>query len=93
MDRNCWTFIAIAASALILAREVTIAQTAADENLIGLAKNKFGDISSEEERKVFEIFFQKTQDGETADLNPGRETLTDPVYADRWGRERIIQAG
>ena len=67
MDRNCWTFIAIMASALILAGKVTIAQTAADEDLVTLANKKFTAFSSDEEKKAFETFFQNTQDGKDCD--------------------------
>jgi hypothetical protein len=63
MDRNSWTFTAIVASALILAGKVTIAQSAAGEDLIALAHEKFKQFSSDAESQAFETFFQKTQDG------------------------------
>jgi hypothetical protein len=74
MDRNYRTFTAIVASALILAGKVTIAQTAADEDLITLAHEQFKQFSSDVESQAFETFFQKThdaqktQDGKSVDL-------------------------
>jgi hypothetical protein len=94
-------FIGIVASALLLAGKVTLAQTANDEDLITLARKKFSDFTSDEERKAFETFFKKTQDGEKVDLTPELKAVTDPrdlkllmdpVYADLWGKDRMIKA-
>jgi hypothetical protein len=81
-----------------------MAQIAADEGQIYyFAKQhfKYESIRSEEEKRAFDTFFQKTQDGEQADLTPDLKTvtdtldskiLTDPVYAVLWQRDRVIQA-
>jgi hypothetical protein len=64
-------------------------------------EKKFTDLSSEEEKKAFETFFQKTQYGQKVDLTPPSQTetdslddkiVTDPVYADLWGKGRTIKA-
>ena len=97
-DFRC--FIGIIAGALLLVGKV-IAQTAADEDLITLARKKFGNFESDEERKAFERFFEETQDGGKADLTPELKSvtdardlklLTDPVYASLWGEDRVIRA-
>jgi sRNA-binding regulator protein Hfq len=101
MRGNFRCFIGIVASALLLAGKVTMAQTAAADDLITLAHKKFSNFKSEEEGKAFETFFAKTQDGEKADLTPELKAvtdprdlkiLTDPVYAGLWGEDRVIKA-
>jgi hypothetical protein len=101
MRGNFRCFIGIVASAVLLAGKVTMAQTAAADDLVTLAHKKFGNFRSEEERKAFETFFEKTQDGEKADLTPDLKPvtdprdlkiLTDPVYAGLWGEDRVIKA-
>src|SRR5690348_4805731 len=100
MGHNCRSFIAIVASTLFIVGKITMAETAPDESLITLAHKKFTNFGSDEERKAFEKFFQKTQDGEKADLTPELRTdadadplenkiLTEPVYAGLWGKDRV----
>lgn len=94
-------FVQIVANILFLAGTCTIAQTGANEGLMTLAHNKFNDFSSVAEKNAFEVFFQKTADGQKVDLTPQFETgtdpqdikiLTDPTYADLWGEARTIKA-
>jgi hypothetical protein len=94
-------FVQLVASILFLAGSTTIAQTGANEGLMTLAQSKFNDFRSAAERNAFEVFFQKTADGEKVDLTPRFQTgadpldikiLTDPNYADLWGEARTIKA-
>jgi hypothetical protein len=93
-------FIGIVAGVLLLATQLATAETTSDEDLITLAHKKFTGIS-DKERKAFDTFFEKTQKGERADLTPDLKhekdpqivkILTDPVYADVWEEDRVIQA-
>jgi hypothetical protein len=95
------SFILIVASTLFLAGPVTIAQTGGDEDLMDLALLKFKDFGSAGEEKAFETFLKKTADGQKVDLTPQFEIgtdpydvkiLTDPTYADLWGKARTIKA-
>jgi hypothetical protein len=76
-------------------------QTASDEDLITLAHKRFTNFSSDDEKKVFEAFFQQTQQGEEVDLTPetGKITdsrdlriITEPAYSALWGKNRVIKA-
>jgi hypothetical protein len=93
-------FIQIVASTLILAETVTMAQTSPDEDLITLARKRFTEFSSDDEREAFEKLFRQIQQGERADYTPDLKQekdpqmeliLTDPVYADVWKKDRIIK--
>ena len=89
-------FIQIVASTLILAETVTMAQTSPDEDLITLARKRFTEFSSDDEREAFEKLFRQIQQGERADYTPDLKQekdpqmeliLTDPVYADVWKKD------
>src|ERR1700730_4282532 len=99
MRGNRSSFTAIVASALILVGKVTMAQTADGEDLVHLAEKHFGYESiPDEEKKAFDRFFQRTKEGEKADLTPDLKsvtdlkTLTDPAYEESWGKHRIVKA-
>jgi hypothetical protein len=81
--------------------KTAMAEMTPEEDLIALARKKFGVPTSTEESKAFEIFFGKIQEGERADLTPElnagtdpRELkiLMDPAYADLWKKDRVIKA-
>jgi hypothetical protein len=57
---NFSRWIVIIVCGLILPGRIAIGEAALDEDLITLAHNKFSNFGSEEERKAFETFFQKT---------------------------------
>lgn len=93
--------VQIVAGTLFLGGTGTIAQTGTNESLMTLAHNKFDDFRSAAEKNAFELFFQKTADGQKVDLTPQFDTgadpldtkiLTDPTYADLWGEARTIKA-
>ena len=102
MRGNRSSFTAIVAGALILAGKATMAQTAADEDLVHLAKKHFRYESiPDEEKKAFDIFFLNIQAGTAVDVAPKRDPatddrdwkiLTDPVYAELWEKERVVKA-
>jgi hypothetical protein len=94
-------FIQIVISTLILAENATMAQTSPDEDLLSLARKRFIEVSSKDEREAFEKLLSQTQRGERADFTPDLKQqkdpqmeliLTDPVYADVWALDRIIKA-
>jgi hypothetical protein len=76
-------------------------RTVPQQDLITLAHLKFTKFSSDDERTAFEKFIQKVHDGEKADFVPKPEPgadpqslkiNTDPAYADRWAKDRVIKA-
>lgn len=102
MGHNSLSFTAIVGSIFILVGNGTLAETTLGDTLISLAHKKFTNFASEKERKAFEKFFQKTQDGEKVDFTPEVKTmsdpldmriLTDPAYAGLWEKDRVVQAG
>jgi hypothetical protein len=78
-----------------------VEDTVPDEDLLTLARLKFTEFCSTDERSAFEKFVQKTQAGEQADFTPELKTvtdprhvqiLTDPVYAELWAKDRVLRA-
>src|SRR4029077_4892865 len=69
MRANRSSFTAIVAGALILVGKITMAQMAAEEDLIDLAREHFRYESIPDEEKIaFDTFFQNAQNGERTDL-------------------------
>ena len=71
------------------------------EDLMTLAHRKFTEFASDVERETFEKLFQDIHNGQRADFTPELsaimspqevKSLTDPVNAGRWGKERVIRA-
>ena len=55
--------------------------------LLELAKERFGELN-----KAEETLFRSFADGELADYSAEKEKDNDPAKADKWGRERILDA-
>lgn len=55
--------------------------------LLELARKKFCNLNEAEEK-----LFHSIADGEVADYSAEKEKDNDPVYADKWGRERVLDA-
>jgi hypothetical protein len=81
-------------SFLILGSTFARAQNAADDDLVKLARNHFqyDSMTSEQERKAFDVFFQNVHAGKRTDFRPENSPDEDVAKGDLWGPERTIKA-
>jgi hypothetical protein len=100
--RKGLVFIVSIGFTILVASRLARGNDGAAADLYTLARNHFTPQStSDGERKAFDIFFQRVQEGKKADLTPDVwgvtestdvPTLLDPRYACEWGDSRVIKA-
>ena len=106
INRNFWlshaqTVIPVFIALLIFAARLPAADSTVNETLSTLARRHFGKNASRQAQIAFDSFFKAIEQGKEADFTPPidedkdpqmAKILTEPVYAELWGKERVVKA-